>query len=1490
MVPPPQPVIEDFSSSDEEVDRKFPPTPPHAQRVVYGDERNRNTKLKYKCLVCSFEGNNDKLVDARPQNWESHIVSSQHKRNLQLKFPDEEQEEEKAARKLREKRRLEQERDSRVISTRSKTKHRFAATNPQDNGEEIAATSEEKSALTSVAMGTRGNANKWAATSTSGDADENNDDDSLSTAVAEDSEFHDLRLPPPEAVSGTYGDPLSQQRLVDKLPPDVKHTDSQEPEANTGSANKLQASRLGEMKAHSAAKQIPYDKREPSFDLSKKQIVFLKLSELLDRHRAPLNMHDDIAKFCHEVATVYGFDFSKEKLHCRRAMVNWAQTTYPSTPPMAYTVQLEMPPNLSHRPATATVNFWNFRSQIQDLLSDIDLMGDLNNVVHNPNNPFHPVERKLPTGPEKPVLADEVLEGTWYQETVEMYREQYDFDPDLDFIAPIVIALDRTAVSGNARYGLEPVVLTSAVLRRQIRNKDTSWRHLGLIPDIEENAKAQKRQEGAQGESSDPLIPGRNLRNYLACTEVILRSLIDYQKAVHRRRADYDDRWNLQVCMGDLLASRRTFCPVCFVIIDGSTADELTCRKQVKGDFNDTRLKHLYPDSEQAQQAARKELAAIQKERLELEALEKKNKKATLRKKRDCTGGDAPDAGQAPPPKRKKGQGEKKQGQGPIGRNREEIKEEERIRKENLKEVDEAALAKKRELKKQEFISAQGKAAVSLSSSLYKKAMGHVGLELHGRISRGCTCRPDEAHMVADEPPPTEAEEEADGTAPSSFMDLLCQPINQHDVDVISKKALEAYKVHAKAISEKRYHQAVKDNPDMSLPQAERLKIKSQVELAIADLDKTLATMDSSVVELARICQHPTKNVYHEIEYGSTKAGIYSSAPTDVMHAFLEGVLQYCVRTFFSDMVGPTKCGELDRIVNTYFGNLVASQAGLKAYPRTAFRGGLSKTTMMPAHEYQGIALVLALALRDEEVKDLLLDRKVVGRKKKPLARMDHFPPVGDACDQYSEMFFFILSFLRWTREGPFYTDGVHARKTRAAINRLLYWMQRMFPRDSGTGWRLQKMHDCTHLWECIMRFGSPMNFDNGPAEHNHKYLAKLHGRRSQEHGDDLYRKGTARRIAENASIAKALSHCNKQCEKLAQQKPVLLKPSFSVVPYAVVILFHAANKVRVVHLSKTKKGHKVYEGSPPVLDNEPLAASEVPELVVRPETVRAIAEEMKERYAKGAGLRTASCCVLYPECSVPNGTNKPVVFRAHPNFNQNGPWHDWCWIKWALTNEKEEALPFTQEWAATKKILPLGGPDAAGKYFDYKTPGRLTAFVRFSVGETGNHYLSQEEVTIPQSADDTKGIVEWVHEITKREPFSLMDMRCPGEVIIHTTDADYKRESSLGFEFKLETTKQREVRAAQSRHEKKPGHEPKFRCITPHSISQHVFCFEYAGYLKSVYPVSPEVLAVREWEGGFSGAFASNFIDGEKYRIPMSYMRWNPTTPGAYLDNNQGT
>ena len=108
---------------------------------------------------------------------------------------------------------------------------------------------------------------------------------------------------------------------------------------------------------------------------------------------------------------------------------------------------------------------------------------------------------------------------------------------------------------------------------------------------------------------------------------------------------------------------------------------------------------------------------------------------------------------------------------------------------------------------------------------------------------------------------------------------------------------------------------------------------------------------------------HIHHNSFHDVWFGANDRGILGATPTDPMHAFLSGVLQYVIKTYLE----PFSAGELAAIDDLVDQVLRPIRSSLRAeYPRWNFSRGITNLTFLTADEWGGVAFSLMLVMLTE--------------------------------------------------------------------------------------------------------------------------------------------------------------------------------------------------------------------------------------------------------------------------------------------------------------------------------------------------------------------------------------------------------------------------------------------------------------------------------------------------------------------------------------------
>ena len=264
-------------------------------------------------------------------------------------------------------------------------------------------------------------------------------------------------------------------------------------------------------------------------------------------------------------------NFDINNAESRRTFVAGFCNNYPTPEPHMRNCPLENgesstdPDNMAdttHRGIRDSVEVatFDFEAQLRDLLSDNELFGNVDNLVVNDTGdvpdsfqPYRGDGRHL----------DEVLDGAWYKRTVALYQAR-EGENRRRFVLPIIFYVDKTGTTHNQRHGVEPLVFTVGILKREIRNQPRAWRCLGYIPDLEQKSSAVKA-------AARSTIPGKGIgiRNY----HNVLRMILESFYAAQQKRPLY-----VRLRIGQFVGEVSARLPLAFVIGDGKNRDTLTGR------------------------------------------------------------------------------------------------------------------------------------------------------------------------------------------------------------------------------------------------------------------------------------------------------------------------------------------------------------------------------------------------------------------------------------------------------------------------------------------------------------------------------------------------------------------------------------------------------------------------------------------------------------------------------------------------------------------------------------------------------------------------------------------------------------------------------------------------------------------------------------------------------------------------------------------------
>ena len=115
---------------------------------------------------------------------------------------------------------------------------------------------------------------------------------------------------------------------------------------------------------------------------------------------------------------------------------------------------------------------------------------------------------------------------------------------------------------------------------------------------------------------------------------------------------------------------------------------------------------------------------------------------------------------------------------------------------------------------------------------------------------------------------------------------------------------------------------------------------------------------------LKDLTQHCHISGYHGVWFGSNPHGIHGATPTDLMHAFLHGVVPYLVKIVMGSLTDDEKT-QLDNLVQRIMQRIRSSER--MNFPRAFYSDGISNLTLVTSDEWAGIVFCLSLVISTRE-------------------------------------------------------------------------------------------------------------------------------------------------------------------------------------------------------------------------------------------------------------------------------------------------------------------------------------------------------------------------------------------------------------------------------------------------------------------------------------------------------------------------------------------
>ncbi len=432
---------------------------------------------------------------------------------------------------------------------------------------------------------------------------------------------------------------------------------------------------------------------------------------------------------------------------------------------------------------------------------------------------------------------------------------------------------------------------------------------------------------------------------------------------------------------------------------------------------------------------------------------------------------------------------------------------------------------------------------------------------------------------------------------------------------------------------------------------------------------------------------HLCYNAFRDVCFGGDSLGIMGATPTDLMHAFLEGVLMYIIRVFAAQLTKAQKAN-VDHLV----GEMVlpsSKNTCRRKFPRVSFANGITNLTLLTADEWGGVAFTLLLlantprgqqALHIDFTGDAKMDE--IDNQSEASRKSDsdsdnntHMNPTEKdsmsshsrdsesdesielATDRHINAIDFIqlvemlLSFHSWYERGSPYQWTEHSyNELLGSIQSMMNAILKIVPRKKGFGWKVQKFHELLHVPFNVMRFGSPQNFDASSGERSLKHWAKHPAKTSHKAGAKAFTIQVANRVHERSCMEKCaramqfsrsihgIRHLEEeQLDAREHETDQLDEPTGH------------SNKIQSELVGNPKFSIRFPSPTSRKYTYQWHGKQQQQNLVTLHPSIKQwfVKKHVKHKYSQVYG---------YTEYR-----RDGILFRCHPNYKSQGPWYDWA-------------------------------------------------------------------------------------------------------------------------------------------------------------------------------------------------------------------------------------
>ena len=416
---------------------------------------------------------------------------------------------------------------------------------------------------------------------------------------------------------------------------------------------------------------------------------------------------------------------------------------------------------------------------------------------------------------------------------------------------------------------------------------------------------------------------------------------------------------------------------------------------------------------------------------------------------------------------------------------------------------------------------------------------------------------------------------------------------------------------------------------------------------------------------LRSISQTYLINAFHKVRFslGSLR-GIHGACPTDMLHTIQLGLFKYLRDIFFRDLGATSSISKDINGLAKVFCRLLGRQSD-RSVPQCSFSKGIQQGRLM-GREYRGVLLIMLCILRSSA------GRRIMGQSKKKKFSDDI---------KVDDWILLVETLLQWEA----YLCGEEmlvkdVKKLDKKHRFIMFLMRRIAHRTVGMGLKILKFHIIIHMFQEILLYGVPLEFDTSANESHHK-LSKQGARLTQK-AAKTFNLQTAHRMTEFRLIELALLEIEegavvwKYFAGCSEEGPSSEEESVDEGSEASSSSDSSSEDEESKTSSeedKRKEGLDIYTGEAKIevyrgeYGEGDFKIKSRSNFNARTRLNQHLLEYLLE-------LQVLLSDVLVKK-SLPIFTfhrRGNQIFRGHPNYRGKGPWRDWVWVNWG----EEGCLP----------------------------------------------------------------------------------------------------------------------------------------------------------------------------------------------------------------------